>query len=350
MWWGYKQPLQGRMYPFVVFSCLYSIWIITVGKLLIDSITISLFAVIIWLAASILWSESHHSILELFTWCSYFLIFSAARNVDTQFVMWMLMPNGIYLSIKQLIKQTRTDDAFIVFPLFGNGNHNAAFLITALFASIWLAVNVYPYIFILSAIMSLAIVRTKCRGATLGMAVGIVVMMCAYEREMIYYSLFLFVVFIIASSKRFINGWYHDRISIYRDVIKRIHPRWLIGRGLNYFRGETYYGRVHNDFLEIVGEIGLVGFLLFAFIFTQLTYSPIILGCFVAFMIHSMFFYPLREIHTALPFWAIMGTSALPNSNALAMPVLKISSILSILFIIIFTFTVFYNLATYKKR
>jgi hypothetical protein len=68
--------------------------------------------------------------------------------------------------------------------------------------------------------------------------------------------------------------------------------------------------RVHNDHLELLLEIGLVGYGLFIALIAQIPLSPIMFGLVIAFGINACFFFPLREAHTALPFWAILGACA----------------------------------------
>lgn len=316
-----------------------------------DSVTISLIAVTVWFLVSIIWSESTYSVFEFFLWCSYFLLFTAARKVSTEFVMYLLLPVGIFLSLAQFHLQYKYRDKYLHkawkrFPVFGNSNHNAAFLCLTFYAALWLALNVSNYFYAASAIIGAAVLQTKCRGGIAGLILSVILFMSIIEPEILIYSAVLFLVFGVLNIGKIINGSYRDRIVIYRDAIKRIHPRWLTGRGLNYFR-ELKYGRVHNDILEIIGETGLVGLALLVALFAQISFTPVILCCLVCFLIHGMVFFPLREVHTAAPFWAIMGSAATPVYNN-SMWILKGVSVLAIVFVLIFIFTVFTNLVNHK--
>ena len=130
------------------------------------------------------------------------------------------------------------------------------------------------------------------------------------------------------------------RWKIYKSAIKGIHPRYLTGRGLNYFR-DTDYGRVHNDHIEIVGEIGIIGYVLLLNVLYHLNLDPIMLCLLFAVFMSGMFFYPLREIHTAVPFWIMLGAGSTAGDWS-TLP-LKIAVFISILMIMTFVFTVFHS-------
>jgi hypothetical protein len=327
------------------------------GQLLVDSITISVFTIALWLFASLIWTETKYSVLELFSWLSYLLLFMAARTVKTEYIMWLLIPNGVYLSSYQLylqIKHRNTDwqkkkVGITTFPLFGNSNHNASFMLTSFYAALWLSIYSTPIMWIFTIILGIAIVRTKCRGAIVALFVSLLSFLCMIKSEMIIYTLILLFVLSIPGGKRFLSGSFKDRFDIYIDAIKKIHPRWITGRGLNFFR-LTKYGRVHNDIIEIVGEAGLIGLFLFIMLFVQIKFDPVILSCLIAFVIAGMFFYPLREVHTAVPFWIIMGSSASTTNGIAPMYILRGISMLSIFFIMIFVFVVFSNLLNHKGK
>jgi len=313
-----------------------------------DSVAVSAITLAVWLLSSIIWGESRHSVIELFSWISYLLLFSASRSVGIEFVMWLLLPNGLILSVMQLYEQRKNQDAYHTFKLFGNSNHQSAFLLTSFYSAMWLSLNISLWFLVCAVIIGLAISKTKCRGATAALIVSVIALACMLESEMVIYSSIVFVIFGVLNLRSFMNRNYSDRLVIYRDAIKKIHPRWITGRGLNFFR-LTEYGRVHNDYIEIIGETGLIGLLLIVMLFAQITFTPVILSCLIAFAIHSLVFYPLREVHTAAPFWAIMGASAAPVYNAVPMYVLRSISIIAVSFILIFVFTVFSNLVKIKR-
>jgi hypothetical protein len=67
--------------------------------------------------------------------------------------------------------------------------------------------------------------------------------------------------------------------------------------------------RVHNDHLETMVELGIFGFVLFLAIIYSLDWANNIIlgGAVIAFAVHGLFFFPLREAHTAIPFFTVVG-------------------------------------------
>jgi hypothetical protein len=115
------------------------------------------------------------------------------------------------------------------------------------------------------------------------------------------------------------------RIGLYRAAVELIRQKPVMGWGLNSYAKELpetdtvtlsatdenkRSHRVHNDHLEIIVEVGVIGYILIASLFSSISYDPIIFGLLVAFTVCACFFFPLREVHTAAPFWAVMGSSA----------------------------------------
>jgi hypothetical protein len=88
--------------------------------------------------------------------------------------------------------------------------------------------------------------------------------------------------------------------------------------------------RLHNDYLELMLEVGLVGFVLFCILFSQLSYSPFLVGLMVAVAVDACMFYPMRAIHIAVPFFAMVGAL-----NSQKVPVLSELLPLSMLFAVI---------------
>ena len=354
IWFGWRQDLQGRSYPLVGMACLYGIAMLATGSgIPLDAITLSAISLAIWIAVSVLWAEKQYAVLEVFVWISYLTVFLAARTVPFELVAWALIPNAAIVSGLQIYKIIKLGAKFekrVVFstayPLFGNSNHSAVFLLIGLYASIWIAVNVTPYMHAISLLIAVAIAISNCRSAMLAMCVSLATLALLTKSQPIICAALIAACMVAVFSKRIIltlkGNLVDDRAAIYVDAFKSIHPKFITGRGINYFR-TSHYGRVHNDHLELVGEIGIIGYLIFISIFAQMSLDPVILCAVIAYFIASLFFYPLREVHTAVPFWALVGAASggfVPES----FPVLKATMILSLIAVMIFVFTVFCNL------
>jgi O-antigen ligase len=80
---------------------------------------------------------------------------------------------------------------------------------------------------------------------------------------------------------------------------------------------ETHFVNAHNDYLQMVSEIGIVGFAFFLWILflllktcwksTALKYSPFFLWSILGFMVTSFFSFPSKMPATSLFFWLIAG-------------------------------------------
>ena len=348
-WFRWRQELRGRSYPFVGISCLYGIWLLANGETIpMDGITVSVLALTLWMAASLLWAEKKYCIFELFVFFSYFMLFLAARNLPLELIMWILLPNASIFAALQLYYQRDGIRDRSTFPVFGNSNHNATFLLLGFYAALWLVLNGTYSLIVFVFLIGIALIRSRCRGAILALFFSMIFAVILIKSEILFYITGILIVPTIFNIERFykpIRGILTEtRMEIYKDAIKRIHPRYIVGRGLNYF-ADTEYGRVHNDHIEIIGEIGIIGYLLFLNIFSQLGPDKLIFCMLIAFFISGMFFYPLRQEHLAAPFWAMLGASiGISGSIGNSFFVLKIIGILSIIAIMIFTFSVFCNL------
>lgn len=340
--------LQGQSYPFIGISCLYGIWMLINGAYIIfDSLTIAVFTYILWMLTSILWTQKTYAFLEIIVWLSYLMMFIVARTIPLEYMIYIISINPVITALMQLyniiVKKIKTAYKF---PIFGNSNWNGSFLLLGFYSTMWLAFNISNLFFIISGIIGITIVLTKCRGAIIGLILSLSLFTYLTQNSILLGILCLVTLFAVIFGKRFLHtlkGQHlKDRWDIYKDAIKKIHPRWLIGRGMNYFR-DTEYGRVHNDHLEIIGELGIIGYFLFLNIFYQANLSPLFLCTVLAIFIASMFFYPLREIPLAVPFWALIGSA----SNALqtqSFIILRLTGIFCLITVIIFTFTVYSKL------
>jgi hypothetical protein len=350
-WLKWNQHIQGRSYPFVGISCLYWVWVLANGTTIpFDSVTAATIALAIWMLGAFLWSQCTLCVFEFFVWMSYLTMFTAARAIPLELMMWILVPNAAImaaLQIYNMIVKKHNDEEVLAYPIFGNSNHNAAFMVVGFFASLWIAVYASVYMTPIALLIGWAIVKTRRRGPMIAMVVSLALAAILTRSDILIYLAMIVLGLCVHYRHRF-----HEirttmkieyRAEIYKDAWKKIHPRYLLGRGLNYYRGTTY-GRVHNDHLELVGEVGIIGYALFLNIFLQIHYDPIILCAVVAYFIVAMFFYPLREVHTATPFWAMAGAAAGMSSIPASPFILQAVGICVVFAIMIFVFTIFENL------
>lgn len=124
-----------------------------------------------------------------------------------------------------------------------------------------------------------------------------------------------------------------ERIAVWANTIDMVkdHPA---GVGINNWKvvypeytrsriidkaatSETHFEEAHNDYLQMMAEIGIIGFAFYLWILVALIrmcwkssdakYSPFFLWCIVGFMTTSFFSFPLQMPVTSLFFWLIAG-------------------------------------------
>ncbi len=355
VWFGWRQDLQGRAYPFVCLSCLYGALMLANGQSVpMDGVTCAVLSLSVWMLTSALWAEKSYSAMELLVWLSYLMLFMAARTIPIEAVMWIVLPTPSVLAALQLYSQAnkksrgeRND-----FPLFGNSNHNGSAMLVGLCAALWLSFNVSIYAMFFVILIGVAIAKTKCRGATIAMMVPFLVVMFMVKWEVLLYAAIFIGVFVATNRERlmatFRGEGLADRMEIYLDAARRARGRILVGRGLNYYR-DLPYGRVHNDHLEIVGEIGLIGYGLFLSIFLMSSIDVFGWATLFAVFVSGLFFFPLREVHTAAPFWAMMGAFCASGGDWSSW-ILRGTGIAALLMVAVFVWTVFYHVGRFDTE
>lgn len=99
---------------------------------------------------------------------------------------------------------------------------------------------------------------------------------------------------------------------------KVVYPKYSRSRVIDEVTSsETHFEEVHNDYLQMMAEIGIIGFAFYLWILVSLIricwnspddkYSPFFLWCIVGAMITSLFSFPLQMPVTSLFFWLIAG-------------------------------------------
>ncbi|MHB8109768.1 MAG: O-antigen ligase family protein [Syntrophorhabdaceae bacterium] len=345
--WMLQQHLGGRSIPFVLASCGYVAYaVIFDAGLPLDNITLIAGCIAAWLCVSITWTDTRKSIFELFNLVSYLILFTAARQVPIILIALSFFAIGLIFAASQIYRicfQGKTGWRMrFAYLAFGNENHTGNFMLINLFVGLWLAVNLSPWLLILLPLILAALITAKCKAAYLGAFCGLCAVACHMGSwpAIIALAVVAVMAFIIIFAKypHFIHASYETRIDLWRAGIELIKRRPFTGFGLNSYARELpetktiiaskahqsgkRSHRAHNDHIEIVAEVGILGYLLFAYLFSSLTYNPIFFGLMIGFVIHSLFFFPFREVHTAAPFWALMGTMAAGGTAPVFSPVI----------------------------
>ena len=363
--WVIQQPLGGRSIPFVLASCAYVIYLVFSGvHIPMDGITLITGCIAVWLVASLVWTDTKQSIFELFNMLSYLLLFTAARKVPIEITALSIFATGVAFASVQMYRTAKHNLPEDTFFCLGNGNHTAAFMLIGLFAGAWLTIDLSIWLLPFVILITAALVLTRCKGVILGAIIGAIVTLCMagiwQAAALICLAAVAFALrryISIPNLKRSTCG----RIFLYLGAIEMIIKRPFTGWGLNSYRKElpdinakiirspiyrrvaekvniefpNRSHRVHNDHLELMAELGVPGYFLFVYLFLSIHYDPVMLGLLTAFAICACFFFPLREVHTAAPFWAVMGSVAGGTVSVIPLPWLVIAIISCIVFAVI---------------
>lgn len=359
---AWEQPMEGRTYPFVILSACMAVYAVVSGMAFpLDKITLTVGVLACWLVLSMTWTDTKQAVHELFTWLSYLFLFMVARTVPLELILWCCLLVGSCLSAVQLYRMARGMQDPATSPLFGNNNHTASYLLISLFCGLGLlkaSLRAFPFVLLIG----LAIGLTRCKGGILGLLAGLFIMLPDYLPvpktgvEMVLIGTMASAVIMIVLFYLFPEGLEIQvsrysrtsfaRVLLFVSAVKMIFGKPFFGHGLNMFRvllpeynaslfrhrwtqmileragggWNSYSHRVHNDHLEIMVEVGLVGYLLFAFLLMQIPMTPPVMGLTVGFLVAAMFFFPLREVHTAAPFVAILGAQAQSGASFGAFP------------------------------
>jgi O-antigen ligase len=318
-----------------------------------DNITLITGCIAVWLTVSLTWTDTKQSVFELFNLLSCLILFTAARTIPlviTASAIFAIATSFAAVEVSRIVIKRKLP-AVDQTVSFGNGNHTGAFMLIGLFTGLWLTINLSAWFIPFVLLIVSVLIISKCKGAILGCIAGSIIMflMLEFWQAAALISLMLVAVILkrfssIPNARTSIGG----RIWLHLAALEMIVKKPFTGWGLNSYRKELpdiiaeitksklhkYVGerlnsgmntrshRVHNDHLEIMAEIGLPGYVLFVYLFSSITYDPIIFGLLIAFLIHGLFFFPFREVHTAVPFWVIMGSMAGGTVGIVLIPLL----------------------------
>ena len=357
--WVAQQHVGGRQIPFVLASCCYVALSVFLGTgIPIDNTTIAAGCIGAWLCTSLIWTDTHKSVFELLNLVSYLVLFTASREVPLALIAIGFFMVGTAFAAFQAYQTFHRTGIYRISPhandrvlrnnylqytyfIFGNGNHTGTFMLMNLFVGLWLVTNLTPWLLIFLPLTVFALIATRCKGAIVATVIGLMASLFFAGMWVTgLCSLFAAIVAGVmywARADAFIDKSIGSRVGLWKAAIELIMKRPLTGCGLNGYAKhlpETTSvitstagpeakrsHRVHNDHLEIIVELGALGYVLYGYLFTTLSYTPVLFGLMVAFVTHAIFFFPFREVHTAVPFWAIMGAMTMGTAQAVNIPV-----------------------------
>jgi len=357
------QPFDGRYHLFALGTAAFLFAWVFSGPVFYVS-DMPFFIMCLWFSLTSAWSTCpRESWIDVLNWISLFVLYMAARRLPPEMFMLALfvpiVPIGL-LAIYQQYSRVRYGQVVevkgkklmaVCSGVFYNSNHGGVYFTISFFVSLWLARQVSPLFYIAAGVLAILVYFTKCRSAWIGLGAGLCVASFYFfadtARE-VYEAILLITVIsavfyrMFARKKGDIGGM--SRKGFLVTVANTIRQRPVFGWGLRTYRREQFYSfinihkrwpeiskkylpavthRVHNDYLEIWHETGVIGLGLFLYLLWGLPYSadPVLAGGLIAVMVIGLFFYPFREPHLAVSFWCMAGAlTGPPSGPAQAIP------------------------------
>jgi hypothetical protein len=313
--------------------------------------------VALWVTFSAMWSTNiEESWQDITKWWALYGLFILVSSVSVKTVLIMsIIPIPFFLlwgflqhfgkePFDSLIKKFNEDHVlenkhFSAFcASIGNSNHSAAFMTPYVFITIYLSTSVSPWFILLLPPLVYGVILTRCYSAMVGILAGMCFIYPPYSLwlllsvpigicVLIYLKTYRIGLYerVVANKESSITARFHY-VRIAWNLWKK-HP--FIGWGIRTFRKEIYEcqaemnkvdpsllgykddkvdikakytpypTRVHNDYVEMLSDCGVIGTALFLFFVGTIIYSAvlsqnyILLGGLICLMVHGCLFYTL---------------------------------------------------------
>jgi len=333
----FRQAEMVRLIPVIFIAGFVSLYVLATRQIpmIWDYPTLGMICFGLWLMASTLWTDNHQAIHEMYSLVALLILGYLARFADYAVIFGVILAVGTAFAIMSTYhrrngKTGKDWERKKIHYVFGNPTHSSQFDILPLFISLWASFEISFFFLAFTAILLIDIYNQKTEGTFIGLVSGFIIIgIIVLKWYMLLALLFLSVVITPYKNKKKESKFHsiYIRFAYWIAAWDMIKRRYLFGLGLNMFRkelenmGDTMKElraklgvitghRPHNDLLDIALELGLFGLIIFVFIFVFIPWgsiNPFLIGGFVAWMVAGLFFFPLREIHTALPFWCFVG-------------------------------------------
>jgi len=231
-----------------------------------------------------------------------------------------------------------------MFSSLGNPNYVGAYLAPQVFAGLWLGLNASWWFLAPLLIIVPALVLSRCRAALVSVILGF----CFVPGTWPYVIVLAFAYGLLTkfrAVKAFFSAKHREnypsameRIAYVKISLALIRERPLFGWGLQAFKRKIFRVQevirlnprhmgeyAHNDWLEMLIEFGIFGFVLFglfaAAVFSAGWGSYILLAGFAACIVNAALFYTLHLAVTALPLFVLAGVLSGPAGTVAVPPV-----------------------------
>ena len=377
-------PTQNIRFFLGALFCLVTFLLLWTQEVRIGFITVSFFVFILFLASTLSFSDFFAtSFSELIRWFTLFLIFLASK------ILWpkIRVIHGFYFVLASINLLSLT-------TLLGGIFDSAAPTFEVYLAGIQGNKNMNAQLFTLVSLASLSLFFDKKVLSALQRKLSLVmffigacfVFICASKSALLLmlivtsYYLFenvfkdklsrlirltltvsiLLLPFILPFFYFGLNGNYvgaKDRLILWDKAMQMLADRPIFGHGLGSFKilhpfygdnsiflqtGDVIYVRVHNDFLQLLAETGIAGFLMFSLLIGMVMKgiwtvrnqsnsrqdSTFVFLALYSILVFSLFSFPLERYATAVIFTLVISWVAYKtelHQNSFSLPIRKIS-------------------------
>lgn len=330
----------------VLVGCLFILGVFSKLPTITNTATWIFFYFTLTYTLSVFWSDfPANAIEDILKWWAFFLFFLFCQSVPGDLLLIAVFIPAPFMAAYGLIQNILKADPlnkeidktikaehgpYCIWGWLGNTNYMGAYLLPQIFIGLYLAFEI-SFLFLLPVVLiSITMALSRCKASWLAFVLAVCI---------IDWQLCIFIPLIIALTAYMIRPerlW--DRISKHdgRFDYQRVcwalfKKRPLFGWGPKIFRrkisqmqrfvkNEKYVGgqSPHNEYAEILIEVGLVGFGLYVVFWVLLVQAgygnPLLLAGLVAFAVDSVFFFTLRLSSTAIPF-LVLASVVVQNDN-----------------------------------
>ena len=227
----------------------------------------------------------------------------------------------------------------------GNSSYAAAFLAPYVFIAAYLGMNVSWLFFIFIPFILTGIIITECYAAILGVLLGVCVIFSHV------FTPFALIIYIIICLRRWHRALYDKWVgskenSLFSRIMfsKLAFNLWLkkplFGWGIKTYQKEQFVMaaelnmnnsrfplRVHNDYMEMLCECGIIGLSLMLYFIFSVIYPAIqsgnyiLLGGVICLLVHGMFLYTL-SIFSYVPYIVLASCLTSQTTEHMQLPLM----------------------------
>jgi hypothetical protein len=360
----------------------YLCYMLLFGYKLVNSyIGYSLFLVVLYITMTATWSSNiEQSWKDIIKWWSLLGLFTMATMVEAKtLLMISMIPIPFFIAygfmhhygyepfdkdLRKYVKAQVLSNRARFLGFMGNTNHAAAFIAPYLFIAIYLTVNVSLWFSLFIPMILVGVYLTQCYSAMVGIFFGLCVIYPQYSLWLLVFIPIGAIVLLIIKKRyseqytqRFEKKIFNLTTRFYYWLIafNLWKKRPIFGWGICAYRKELYEcqaemnkkddsllgykdekedipakftpwpERAHNDYVEMLCDGGIIGFILMVTFMSAIVYTAIgsgnyiLLGGIICLMVHGFMFYTMSTL-SVVPYMVLIAALSQPVVLLYAVP------------------------------